>query len=59
MRELPSFKKINKVCSLADFDETWPEYPSDINANKHVSFLRNPIHFSCNFSARNNNRSIL
>ena len=23
---------------------------------KRVSFLRNPIHFSCNFSARNNNR---
>ena len=30
MRELPSIKKINKVCSLADFDETWPEYPSNV-----------------------------
>lgn len=56
MRELPSLKKINKVCSLADFDETWPEHSSDINADKRVGLLRNPKYFSCDFSARDYNR---
>ena len=41
---------------MADFDETWPEYSSDINADKRVALLRNPKYFSCDFSARDNNR---
>ena len=41
---------------MADFDETWPKYSSDINADKRVALLRNPKYFSCDFSARDNNR---
>lgn len=41
---------------MADFDETWPEYSSDINADNRVGLLGNPKDFSCDFSARVNNR---
>ena len=41
---------------MADFDEAWPEYSSDINADNRVGLLRNPKDFSCDFSARDNNR---
>ena len=41
---------------MADFDEAWPEYSLDINADNRVGLLRNPKDFSCDFSARGNNR---
>ena len=39
MRDLPSLKKINKVCSLADFDETWPEYPSKVQVFYEIRYI--------------------